>query len=163
MGERFEIIIDSVHLPDAGISNPNNVPPESVVMVNIASAEVPKVRPENEPITFKSEKTGRGPLQGDWMSTTQPIMTCYKKVSTRFQVFGLQSKVENFFQNWAYEGMTKLHKEIFCAMDRWHGLSMTDVRKIEDEIKEELAKKMAMQEGLSEASTPIESVKSTPF
>ena len=45
---------------------------------------------------YKSESTGRGPLnEKDWAKTHHPIMCCYKLVSVKFQVFGLQSKVEN--------------------------------------------------------------------
>lgn len=42
--------------------------------------------------------------------------------------------------------MTKFHKEIFCAIDRWANLDMADIRRMEVEIKEELDKKIAAGE-----------------
>jgi hypothetical protein len=35
-------------------------------------------QPEQDPRNFKSEKTGRGPLTGDWIKDAEPAMTCYK-------------------------------------------------------------------------------------
>lgn len=77
--------------------------------------------------------------------------------------------------------MTKFHKEIFCAIDRWANLDMADIRRMEVEIKEELDKKIAAGEiamvgkyslwyfgtvfyhSLEPSVTPVESVKSNPF
>ena len=33
-----------------------------------------------------------------------------------------------------------LLRQVFCWMDRWHGLTMEDIRAIEDKTKEELDK-----------------------
>jgi hypothetical protein len=32
----------------------------------------------------------------------------------------------------------KFHREVFCWIDRWHGLTMTQIREIEEEVKREL-------------------------
>ena len=45
---------------------------------------------------FKSEKTGRGPLEKGWDKCCDVIMCSYKLVDVSFQVFGLQTKVEEF-------------------------------------------------------------------
>jgi len=37
-----------------------------------------KYKPEEDPSTYHSEKTGRGPLAADWVSTSAPLMCCYK-------------------------------------------------------------------------------------
>lgn len=135
-----------------------------VIPVDIGADPVnAPMKPGTDPSAFVSEKTGRGPLTPGWKKSVQPIMCCYKLITIKFQVFGFQTKVESLIQSNQVDLLTKFHKEIFCAIDRWHGLSMEDIRVLEDEVKEELARKMAMQEGFSEASTPAESVKSTPF
>lgn len=75
--------------------------------------------------------------------------------------------------------MTKFHKEIFCAIDRWAGLDMNDIRRLEADIKTELDRKIATQElkppctagwpfvhfyvTFLAVGTPVESVKSNPF
>ncbi|NXO51060.1 PITC1 protein, partial [Aramus guarauna] len=45
---------------------------------------------------FSSAKTGRGPLREGWRQHTQPIMCSYKLVSVKFEVWGLQTRVEQF-------------------------------------------------------------------
>lgn len=51
-----------------------------------------------DPKFFKSEKTGRGPLVEGWRETHQPIMCCYKVVHVKFEVWGLQTRVEEYVQ-----------------------------------------------------------------
>lgn len=45
---------------------------------------------------FKSEKTSRGILQEGWRDTKDPIMCSYKLVTVKFEVWGLQTRVEQF-------------------------------------------------------------------
>lgn len=45
---------------------------------------------------FHSEKTNRGPLTKDWKETSNPIMCSYKVVEVRLDVWGLQSRLEDF-------------------------------------------------------------------
>ena len=46
---------------------------------------------DEDPRTFKSAKTGRGPLTApDWKNHVDPVMTCYKLVSVEFKWWGLQ-------------------------------------------------------------------------
>lgn len=45
---------------------------------------------------FKSKKTNRGLLQEGWINSQDPIMCSYKLVSVKFEVWGLQSRVEQF-------------------------------------------------------------------
>jgi hypothetical protein len=33
---------------------------------------------------------------------------------------------------------SRFHRQLFCWIDEWHGLSMIDIRRIEDEVKKEL-------------------------
>lgn len=45
---------------------------------------------------FKSQKTSRGILQEGWRDTQDPIMCSYKLVTVKFEVWGLQTRVEQF-------------------------------------------------------------------
>lgn len=65
-------------------------------------------------------------------------MTCYKLVTCEFKWFGLQTRVEGFIQKAERRLFTNFHRQVFCWMDRWHGLTMEDIRAIEDNTKEEL-------------------------
>uniref|UniRef100_A0A1B6LD53 Phosphatidylinositol transfer protein N-terminal domain-containing protein n=1 Tax=Graphocephala atropunctata TaxID=36148 RepID=A0A1B6LD53_9HEMI len=95
-------------------------------------------KPTEDPTKFKSEKTGRGPLTNSWTETVDPVMTCYKLVSVEFKWFGLQTRVENFIQKSERRLFTVFHRQLFCWMDRWHGLTMADIRALEEKTKEEL-------------------------
>lgn len=53
---------------------------------------------EEDPRYFQSKKTLRGPLVDGWRTNFQPIMCSYKLVNASFEVFGLQTKVEEFMQ-----------------------------------------------------------------
>jgi hypothetical protein len=33
---------------------------------------------------------------------------------------------------------TNFHRQLFCWIDEWYGLTMADIRKLEDEVKAEL-------------------------
>ncbi|PSN56764.1 Phosphatidylinositol transfer protein alpha isoform [Blattella germanica] len=125
----------------------HELPPEKlkhreVVHIDIANDPVTHAdyKPDEDPTKFKSEKTGRGPLVGQWMDKVNPVMTCYKLVTVEFKWFGLQTRIENFIQKSERRLFTNFHRQVFCWMDRWHGLTMEDIRAIEDKTKEELDK-----------------------
>ncbi|KAM8798424.1 cytoplasmic phosphatidylinositol transfer protein 1-like isoform 2-T2 [Eudromia elegans] len=69
-----------------------------VSFLDIAFDEIPEryYRSLEDPRYFSSAKTGRGPLREGWRQHTKPIMCSYKLVSVKFEVWGLQSRVEQF-------------------------------------------------------------------
>ena len=58
-----------------------------VVKIDIANDAVNAAdyKKDEDPKIFKSEKTGRGPLSGDWRSSVEPVMTAYKLVTVQFK------------------------------------------------------------------------------
>lgn len=72
-----------------------------VEYIDIAYDEVsPKHYKEEEDLRFfKSQKTNRGPLVDGWRTNSQPIMCSYKLVHSSFEVFGMQTKVEEFIHS----------------------------------------------------------------
>lgn len=92
----------------------------------------------HDPASFKSKKTGRGPLVGDWINTTQPVMCAYKLADIRFSMFGFQTKIENAIFNSQKNVLINFHKHVFCLIDEWHGMNMADIRRFEDQTKREL-------------------------
>ncbi|XP_075977918.1 cytoplasmic phosphatidylinositol transfer protein 1 [Anticarsia gemmatalis] len=88
-----------------------------------------------DPKFFKSEKTGRGPLVEGWRDTTQPIMCCYKSVSVKFEVWGLQTKVEDYVQGAIREILLLGHRQAFAWMDDWYNMTIEDVREYEREMQ----------------------------
>ncbi len=79
---------------------PEELEVRQVDYVDIAYDELaPKHYKDNEdPKFFKSNKTGRGPLMDGWRDNHEPIMCSYKLVKVTFEVWGLQTKVEDLAQ-----------------------------------------------------------------
>ncbi|XP_059490574.1 phosphatidylinositol transfer protein alpha isoform isoform X3 [Neocloeon triangulifer] len=147
MKENFYIIIESLHLGDTGEQENVHQLPEDrlkqreVVHIDIAHdpVQASDYKGDEDPQKFKSEKTGRGPLVSKtWKNEVNPVMTCYKLVTAEFKWFGVQGRVENFIQKSERRLFTNFHRQVFCWMDRWFGLTMDDIRAIEDETKKEL-------------------------
>lgn len=147
MKDNFVITIESFHTADTG--NQHNVHELSadklksreIVHIDIANDSITNAdyKEDEDPATFKSKKTGRGPLvEKEWKNNISPVMTCYKLVTCEFKWFGLQTRVENFIQKSERRLFTNFHRQVFCWMDRWHGLTMEDIRALEDNTKEEL-------------------------
>jgi hypothetical protein len=89
-----------------------------------------------------SQKTGRGQLKGNWRDSVQPVMCAYKLVTVEFKWFGLQTRVEKFIQQSERRLFTKFHRQLFCWLDKWYGLTMADIRRIEEQVKAELDKEI---------------------
>lgn len=155
MKDGFKILIDTLHLAGPGNElNVHELPPEKlkareVIHIDIANDAVTPAdyKPDEDPTKFKSAKTGRGPLVGpDWKTKVDPVMTCYKLVTCEFKWFGLQSRIESFIQKSERRLFTNFHRQVFCWTDRWYGLTMDDIRAIEEKTKEELDKQRQVGE-----------------
>ena len=110
-GSRFSIVVESRHLDnDTGNSeNVFNLSPQElqnrrIVNIDIGSDTVENQPSDREPSTYLSEKTGRGKLAPGWINQDKPMMCCYKLCTLKFQIFGLQGRIEeNLFKvslNW---------------------------------------------------------------
>ncbi|XP_017144463.1 phosphatidylinositol transfer protein alpha isoform isoform X1 [Drosophila miranda] len=150
MDKNFLMHIESNHfdndlgdLPNVHELTPDKLKAREVVHIDIANDPIlpADFKPEEDPTTYQSKKTGRGPLLGaDWKQRVDPVMTCYKLVTCEFKWFGLQTRVENFIQKSERRLFTNFHRQVFCSTDRWYGLTMEDIRAIEEKVKEELDK-----------------------
>ena len=112
-----------------------------VVPIDIAHDPVTSndYKEDEDPKTYKSEKTGRGPLDSpDWRDQVQPVMTCYKLVTVEFKWWGLQTKVEQFIMQTERRLFNNFHRQVFCWTDKWHGMTMADIRALEEKTKQEL-------------------------
>ncbi|CAH0548655.1 unnamed protein product [Brassicogethes aeneus] len=147
MKENFVICIESMHIPDKGDQenvhelSAEKLKQREVVYIDIANDPVTNndYKEDEDPKKFKSEKTGRGPLvTQNWRDDVKPVMTCYKLVTVEFKWFGLQNRIETFIQKSERRLFTNFHRQVFCWMDRWHGMTMDDIRRLEDKTKEEL-------------------------
>lgn len=147
MKDGFFIYIETMHYPDRGeVDNIHGLKEgdktkRGVTIIDIGNDKVERkdYKEEYDPRKFKSQKTGRGPLNTlDWKKTCEPVMCCYKLITAKFKWFGLQGRVESFINRQEHRLFTTFHRQVFCLIDKWHGLTMEDIRAIEDATKKEL-------------------------
>ncbi|NWI68761.1 PITC1 protein, partial [Todus mexicanus] len=94
-----------------------------VSFLDIAFDEIPEryYRSLEDPRFFSSAKTGRGPLREGWRQHTKPIMCSYKLVSVKFEVWGLQTRVEQFVHKVIRDILLIGHRQAFAWVDEWCG------------------------------------------
>ncbi|GFR71741.1 cytoplasmic phosphatidylinositol transfer protein 1-like [Elysia marginata] len=151
---RFSIHIETRYEDNAGTTeNCVNLKPEElqqreVDFLDIAYDELPaKHYKESEDLTkFKSKKTDRGPLEKDWKDSSSPLMCSYKVVKVKFEVFGLQTRVESFTHKSVRDILLLGHRQAFAWIDEWIGLTMDDIREYEESAFEATNKKVLQSE-----------------
>jgi len=151
LGEKFTFTIETRHFADRGEQeNVHNLTPEQlkkreVDFIDIAADKVEQkdYKKEEDPTLVRSEKANRGPLdaKGEWKGK-DPMMCCYKLVTVEFKMFGLQGKVESFLQNFERNLFLKFHRQVYCWLDDWFGMSIDDVREYEAKTKTDLDDKI---------------------
>jgi len=163
MGDSFTFTIESRHYNDDGKQeNVHNLPPDQlkkreVDFIDIAADKVDKkdYKKEEDPSLVRSEKAERGPLTEGWKDK-KPLMTCYKLVSVEFKMFGFQGKVEKFLQTFERDLFLKFHRQVYCWLDEWYGMTLEDVRTFEAKIKTDLDNKLKTGESGEEPSASTE-------
>ncbi|XP_077510222.1 retinal degeneration B isoform X1 [Amblyomma americanum] len=165
--ERFYLEIETKYFADAG-EQENVFELSGAELRNLQVDVIDVVRDqltgsdyvrEEDPKIYVSQKTSRGPLDDDWiqayldhrqLGTPAPphgdgtIMCAYKLCRVEFRYWGMQSKIEKFIHDVALrKTMLRAHRQAWAWQDEWVGLTMEDIRQIERETQEALARKMA--------------------
>lgn len=113
--------------------------------IDIAFDELTKhYKREEDPKIFQSIKTKRGPLIEGWRDD-KPVMCSYKVVHASFEVWGLQSRVEDFIHHCIREILLLGHRQAFTWIDEWIEMSIDDVREYERHLQEETNKKLLLK------------------
>lgn len=151
MKEGFRVEIETFHKPERVTkTDPSNrhhsltadeMRKRTMEFIDIVNDPISSTdyKAEEDPTKYKSAKTGRGPLAGaDWYSTCEPFMCCYKLYKVEFKWLGLQTQVQKLIMRAVRRLLFNFHRQVFCWMDKWQGLTIEDIRKIEEETKCEL-------------------------
>ena len=155
MKDNFHVIIETKHEPGNGdIENIHSLSSDQLQrrVVDVVDIVNDKCSPsdyraDEDPTKFKSKKTGIGALQeGDWKSTQDHVMTCYKLYRIKFQYFGLQSKVQTMIVQAIRRLLFNFNRQVVCWIDDWFGKSIDDIREIEVRAKGELNKLLRLGE-----------------
>ena len=138
-GERFSLTIESAHFNDDKGDRENALELDEerlkkrVVQRWDIGADQPTDKKEykesEDPRLFDSKNFADkyGPLTEGWQEKADPHMCCYKVVTILFKVFGAQTKGESFLMDMEGQIFLKFHKEIFCWLDDWYGLSLEEI------------------------------------
>ncbi|CAF3364298.1 unnamed protein product [Rotaria sp. Silwood1] len=147
---RFSIVVETRYEDNNGTTenchqlSPDELSARKLEFLDIAIEQVPsyKYKESEDPCKFKSEKTGRGPLTANWREYTKPIMCAYKIIRVRFEVWGFQTRVEDFTQRAVRDILILAHRQAFTWMDEWYGMTLDQVREYEREMFERTNKKV---------------------
>ncbi|KAM8961961.1 membrane-associated phosphatidylinositol transfer protein 2 isoform 4-T4 [Pelodytes ibericus] len=174
--EKFSIDIETFYKSDSGdLANVFNLSPAekrqtTLDPIDIVKDPIPphEYKAEEDPKLYKSTKTKRGPLSDDWIEEQRnnlgryPIMCAYKLCKVEFRYWGMQSKIERFIHDVGLRKvMVRAHRQAWCWQDEWYGLTIEDIRQLENETQLMLAQKMA-QFSLSENEAEQHGAKESP-
>eukprot|EP01006_Ploeotia_vitrea_P018802 TRINITY_DN50580_c0_g1_i3.p1 TRINITY_DN50580_c0_g1~~TRINITY_DN50580_c0_g1_i3.p1 ORF type:complete len:281 (+),score=40.22 TRINITY_DN50580_c0_g1_i3:116-844(+) len=160
-GQKFEIKIESKHLPFDGTYHENVhglegdlLKKRQITYIDLANDELDQkdmTASTGDIKTFKSQKTGRGPFPKGWEKDVQPCMVAYKLVTVKATMMLIGGKVENFLIPYEQKLFLKFHRELVLWMDEWIELTLEDIRQMEEEAKERLRIKIEEAKAAKEA------------
>lgn len=113
---------------------------------------------------WRSSKTGRGPLGPNWLKNDdiKPMMCSYKLVSVSFEVWGLQTRVEDYVQRVIREVLLVGHRQAVAWLDQWFDMTEEDVRKYEEEMHNATNEKVRTKPSPSPTTEGVPGASSTP-
>ncbi|KRZ92612.1 Membrane-associated phosphatidylinositol transfer protein 3, partial [Trichinella sp. T8] len=154
--EKFSLEVETKYFDDAGIQEnvfnltSSQLNDRIVDLMDIVNDSYPvqDYCKDEDPKLYKSTVTGRGPLKESWIKDCQengrPIMCAYKLCKVHFCYWGMQSKIEKFIHDYALRRvMLRAHRQAWAWQDEWCGLTIDDVRRLENEAQLALQAKMA--------------------
>jgi hypothetical protein len=150
--DAYFVGIESLYCQDRGEQvNVHRLPPKvlrsrEVVVIDIAGEPVSQEETDQglDPRTFRSRKTGRGPLGQGWeFRSNIPVMTCYKLVTVKSS-HADHEKMEKAYHETVRLAFISFHRHVFCSMDRWCGKTIEYIRNFEEllRIQKDLDRKM---------------------
>lgn len=147
---KFRVEIYTKFEDNSGLSveNPFAVPDDEYQSVQIDQIDiafddlVKHYKEEEDPKKFKSEKTGRGPLIEGWRESDEPMMCSYKLVHASFEVWGFQTRVEDFIHRCIRDVLLLGHRQAFTWIDQWYEMDIDAVRAYEKRQQEETNQKV---------------------
>ncbi|KAL0236967.1 hypothetical protein PCE1_000364 [Barthelona sp. PCE] len=149
LGERFLLEVESMHCDDDG-NAPNilNMADELIErrVIDVVDTVNENVDDNGGLRSFHSEKANRGPFAENWNYEFAPTMTAYKAVRCTCRIFPLQGKLQRFIQNKMREVFLKYNQKNVMWMDEWYGMTLEDIRAMEESVKQDLASKWDEEE-----------------
>lgn len=82
------------------------------------------------------------------------MMCSYKLVSVSFEVWGLQTRVEDYVHRAIREILLVGHRQAVAWLDQWFNMTEEDVRKFESEMHSATNEKVLQQQ--NETASPLQ-------
>ncbi|XP_012485252.1 uncharacterized protein LOC105799312 [Gossypium raimondii] len=141
---KFSLTIETVHRADNGTSenvhglNEEQLAARQVEIIDIASAETDywsyAIGSSSFDFSkFKSTKSGRGPLLDGWQDNYRPVMTAYKLVTIDAPYWGFGYRLEQALLAGERALFIESHRNCFGWIDEWFGLTMQQIRELEQQ------------------------------
>ncbi|KAJ4970771.1 hypothetical protein NE237_003870 [Protea cynaroides] len=92
---------------------------------------------------FRSSRTARGPLSEGWQDRCDPVMTAYKLVTVDASLFGFKKRLEQAVIAGERALFLESHKNCFAWIDDWFGMTLDQIREIEQKSRSSLNKKIS--------------------
>ncbi|GMN24585.1 hypothetical protein TIFTF001_000625 [Ficus carica] len=150
---KFRLTIETIHKADNGKSenvhglNKEQLAARQVEFVDIASTSTDywsyMVGSSSVDLSnFKSARTGRGPLSEGWQETCDPVMTAYKLVTIDAPYWGFGYRLEQALLAGERALFLESHQNCFSWIDEWFGMTMQQIRELEQESDSLLNEKL---------------------
>lgn len=130
-----------------------------VVVLNIASEKHLRMTPDTDVRVFKSKESDRPVLDenGIWMRRGSPMIHCYKVCRLGLSAKGLPgSRIESWGHKHGLQAaFIRYNRQVFCWMDSWLGLKISDVDGFGDGILEAGREQQRLGKPMKEAVTAM--------
>uniref|UniRef100_A0AC35TN75 DDHD domain-containing protein n=1 Tax=Rhabditophanes sp. KR3021 TaxID=114890 RepID=A0AC35TN75_9BILA len=150
--DRLSIVIETQYFDDCGVQenvfnlNEEDLKARVVDVMDFVNDPVTHsdFHEEEDPNLYVSKKTGRGPLSANWIKEGKTKLMCaYKLVTVEFRYWGMQTRVEGWIHTLIRQTMTRAHRQAWTWQDEWIGLTIEDIRRLEEQTKAHLSKVMS--------------------
>lgn len=147
MKDDFRMSITTIHNKGTNIEenahqlSDEDLQQRSVDLLDIVNdfSDMRDFKADEDPTTYQSKMVSRGPLKGAYWIHDQPVaITCYKLVRLHLNWRGWESKLKDLLLKVIRRTLLRFNRQVFCTMDDWLGMSVEEVRILENRVKEEL-------------------------
>ncbi|XP_044506298.1 phosphatidylinositol transfer protein 1-like isoform X1 [Mangifera indica] len=139
---KFSLTIETIHKSDSGQSeNVHNLSEEQLAARQVEVLDIASTARDywsyaigsnsTDFSTFKSKRTGRGPLLEGWQDRCNPVMTAYKLVTIDAPYWGFGYRLEQALLAGERALFLESHRNCFGWIDEWFGMTMPQIRQLE--------------------------------
>lgn len=166
LGDSFHLSIESRYIAnDTGDTDnalklcEKELESREVVNLNIASDELLNMTPETDVRQFQSKKHVHPMLDeaGAWIRSASPMMCCYRVARLDVCTKGLPgSRIEGWGHRHGLQAaFLHYNRQVFCWMDSWFGLRVSDVDGFHDGVREKGSLKKKIEAAATSIATEI--------